>query len=270
MCSRAKTSTSHLLSASKIGLGKTRYEVMRIVEGVAKQKGVLRGEQISHGWWQRFLDRNLSLSLRSGDSTAGVRIDAVNEENMRIYFNLLKEVYDELDFAGDPERIFNMDETGVPLEPRPPKVVAHKGVKKVPYRGDNVNGTGSTYTGKEEIYQMRFEEGYDLYDPDYILWLELHHPEAVPKYRYTLTCAPTAEHSSESSTPSNIPCVLSLGGSASSLSLSDPSLVTPQLTAKTALPGGSASSLSLSDPSLGTPQSKTKTTPLVIQQVVCL
>ena len=30
---------------------------------------------------------------------------------------------------------------------------------------------------------------------------------------------------------------------------------------KTAPPGGSASSLSLSDPSLGTPQSKTKTTP---------
>ena len=86
--------------------------------------------------------------------------------------------------------------------------------------GDNVNGTGSTYTGKEEIYQMRFEEGYDLYDPDYILWLELHHPEAVPKDRYTLTCAPTAEHSSESSTPSNIPRVMSLGGSASSLSLS--------------------------------------------------
>ena len=42
--------TSHLLSASTIELGKTRYEVMRIVEGVAKQKGVLRGEQISHGW----------------------------------------------------------------------------------------------------------------------------------------------------------------------------------------------------------------------------
>ena len=90
---------------------------MRIVEGVAKQKRVLRGERISHGWWQRFLARNSSLSLRSGDSTAGVGIDAVNEENMRNYFNLLKEVYDELDFAGHPERIFNMDETGVPLDP---------------------------------------------------------------------------------------------------------------------------------------------------------
>ena len=107
---------------------------MRIVEGVAKQKGVLRGERISHGWCKRFLARNSKLSLRSGDLTAGVRIDAVNKENMLNYFNLLKEVYDELDFAGHPERIFNMDETGMPLDPRPPKVVAHKGVKKVPYR----------------------------------------------------------------------------------------------------------------------------------------
>ena len=43
-------------------------------------------------------------------------------------------VYNEPDFAGHPERIFNMDETGMPLDPRPPNVVAHKGVKKVPYR----------------------------------------------------------------------------------------------------------------------------------------
>ena len=80
---------SHLLSASSIGLGKTRYEVTRIAEGVAKSKGVLRGEQISHGWWQHFIARNLSLSWRSGDS---IWIDAVNKENMREYFALLKEV----------------------------------------------------------------------------------------------------------------------------------------------------------------------------------
>ena len=42
---------SHLLSMSSIGLGKTRYEVMRIAEGVARSKGILRGERISHGWW---------------------------------------------------------------------------------------------------------------------------------------------------------------------------------------------------------------------------
>ena len=43
-------------------------------------------------------------------------------------------MYDDLDFDGHPERIYNMDETGVPLDPRPPKVVAKKGQRKVRYR----------------------------------------------------------------------------------------------------------------------------------------
>ena len=29
--------------------------------------------------------------------------------------------------ASDPEKIYNMDEMGMPLDPRPPKVVATKG-----------------------------------------------------------------------------------------------------------------------------------------------
>jgi len=33
-----------------------------------------------------------------------------------------------------PEAIYNLDETGMPLEPRPPKVVAQKGQKKVRYQ----------------------------------------------------------------------------------------------------------------------------------------
>ena len=46
---------------------------------------------------------------------------------------MLREVYDDLDFDGHPERIYNMDETGVPLDPRPPKVVTKKGQRKVRY-----------------------------------------------------------------------------------------------------------------------------------------
>ena len=44
-----------------------------------------------HGWWQKFLKRNPSLSLQAGDSTAGVRMDAINAENITNYFDLLKE-----------------------------------------------------------------------------------------------------------------------------------------------------------------------------------
>ena len=55
----------------------------------------------------------------------------MNSENMKAYFDLLSDVYDEFDFENNPESIYNMDETGVPLEPRPRKVVAKRGQKKV-------------------------------------------------------------------------------------------------------------------------------------------
>ena len=73
------------------------------------------------------------LRLRAGDSTAGVRMDAINAENTHAYFDLLRSVYDEFGFDDHPEQIYNMDETGVPLEPRPPKIVAAKGQKKIWY-----------------------------------------------------------------------------------------------------------------------------------------
>ena len=89
---------------------------------------------MSNGWWDKFLRRNQTLRLHVGDSTAGVRLDAVNEKNMDNYFILLKDTYNQFGFAANPETIFNMDETSMPLCPRPPKVVARKGQKKVRYQ----------------------------------------------------------------------------------------------------------------------------------------
>jgi len=53
---------------------------------------------------------------------------------MENYFDMLKEVYDKGNFWNRPEAIYNMDESGMPLEPRPLKVVAKKGQKKVRYQ----------------------------------------------------------------------------------------------------------------------------------------
>ena len=55
----------------------------------------------------------------------------INTENIEGYYALLKEIFDEFNFESHPERIYNMDKTGMPLNPRPPKVVAAKGQKKV-------------------------------------------------------------------------------------------------------------------------------------------
>jgi len=47
------------------------------------------------------------------------------------YFDMLKIAFDDGDFWNHPEAIYNMDESGMPLEP---KVVARKGQKKVRYQ----------------------------------------------------------------------------------------------------------------------------------------
>ena len=46
---------------------------------------MLRGGQVSSGWWRRFLKRQKDLSLRQGDSTAHVRMDVMNRETMQHY-----------------------------------------------------------------------------------------------------------------------------------------------------------------------------------------
>ena len=77
--------SAHLLQASSIGLGRTRRDVKSIVGSFVKSKGLLKGKTVSNGWWEKFLKRNPTLSLRSGDSTAGVRLNAMTAENMKAY-----------------------------------------------------------------------------------------------------------------------------------------------------------------------------------------
>ena len=98
---------------------------------------------LSNGWWTNFLGRNPQLSPRSGDATANIQMDSLSKHNLDHYFGLLKTEFDKYDFHAHPEAIYNMDETGIPLEPRPPKVIARKDQNKVQYR---TSGTKSQIT----------------------------------------------------------------------------------------------------------------------------
>ena len=124
-----KELAGHLIEASNIGYSKTRREVFGIVERYVEQKDnvSLQSPTVTHGWWQKFLKRNPTLSLRAGDSTASIRMDAMNADNLK---NQLRKIFDNYDFDNHPEAIYNMDESGVPLEPRPPKVIAQKGKRR--------------------------------------------------------------------------------------------------------------------------------------------
>ena len=121
-----------LIDSAKVGYGKSRDQVKSIAACGARDKGLLKPDKVmSNGWYYRFMSRQGDLTLRRGDPTANVRMDCLNEEIMEDYFIMLKKTLLENDLMDKPEQIYNVDESGMPLDHRPPKVVSQKGQKKV-------------------------------------------------------------------------------------------------------------------------------------------
>ena len=139
MSEETKLST-FLKNCSSVGYGKTRRDVMSIVQSVASDKGVLKGSKITVGWWRRFCQRQPDLSLHRGDATAHVCMNAVNQDTMNQYFSLLNDVMSEHELHDKPSQIYNVDKSGIPLDPRPPNIVAAKGTKKVRYQTSGRKG----------------------------------------------------------------------------------------------------------------------------------
>ena len=128
-----KDLTGFLEVTSSIGYGKTRKQIKAVAETVAREKGILWKERISDGWFRRFFERQPQLTLRKGDRTAFVRMSAMqNNEALDSYFRELKRIFDdEHKLLDKPENIYNVDETGMPLDHRAPHILAKKGQKKV-------------------------------------------------------------------------------------------------------------------------------------------
>ena len=141
-----KELATFLVDCAAVGFGKTRREVMGIVEQVilekeaAEKRKILRAEKISDGWWRRFQKRQKELSLRRGDNTSHLRMDAVNGDTMKQYFDLLEDVLTEHNLKDLPSQIYNMDESGMPLDPKALNVVTKRGVKKVRSRSTGQKG----------------------------------------------------------------------------------------------------------------------------------
>jgi hypothetical protein len=93
-------------------------------------------------WLYGFRERFPILSLRSPEPTSLSRATGFNKEKVSQFYKLLKSVYDEYHFT--PERIFNMDETGVSnVQGKTSKVFSLKSKRQVgciksAERGSNV------------------------------------------------------------------------------------------------------------------------------------
>ena len=68
------------------------------------------------GWWQGFMKRHSELSLRSSDPLSSCRSNAVTQNSLDYYYALLKETLEKNVLMNNSSRIYNMDETGMPLD----------------------------------------------------------------------------------------------------------------------------------------------------------
>ena len=100
-----------LIRLSEMGLGKTKREVLVIVQRVLEKKSTDSFNW--EGWWLWFKPRHPTLSLRSADPLSRVRANALTEENMKGYFALLEKTLNDHDLRNKPARIYNMDESGM-------------------------------------------------------------------------------------------------------------------------------------------------------------
>ena len=74
---------------SSVGYGKTRKQVKSLVERTAREKGTLKKNKLTDGWFRRFLEHQPQLTLRKGDQTVFVWIDAMKDkEALDNYFIL--------------------------------------------------------------------------------------------------------------------------------------------------------------------------------------
>ena len=60
----------------------------------------------------------------------------------------------------------------------------------------------------EALFQKCFEEGYDVYDDDYLSWLRVHHPESVPSHLASKVSSSTSSSLGGLRCPSTAPSSL--------------------------------------------------------------
>ena len=118
-----------LLSSAKIGYARTRSEVISIVERMLSVRDDRAKQTVTIGWWNKFCKRHPELVLRTPATLSLSRASASTKECIDNYFDVLEQVLDDYDLRDQPSLIFNMDESGFPLDPKPLKTIHQRGEK---------------------------------------------------------------------------------------------------------------------------------------------
>lgn len=146
--SQEKLLCNRLVHLEKIGCPLAPKDARNAAYQLAQKLHVLNKfnkhrNQAGKDWFKRFMIRNRTLSIRKPVGLSQARLRAMTKARVEHFFNLLKNLMEEKGINGG-ETIFNMDESGLPLNNRPSnKVIAKRGKRVVSKimateRGENV------------------------------------------------------------------------------------------------------------------------------------
>ena len=118
---------SFLTGMNSLGYSRTIKEVVAIVQGIVNEKRIKA--TVTSSWFKSFKSRHPQFVLRIPEPLTHSRINGACDSIIDNYFDLLEKTINEAELNERPCQIFNFDESGFPLNPKPPKVVALKGSK---------------------------------------------------------------------------------------------------------------------------------------------
>ena len=128
-------SLSILIEYSKNWFPQARKEVTSFVQNIVCQKG--QDVLLTSGWWNSFCKHHPEVTLRAAEDFSNAHYQFPKSESLHCYFDLLQETIFAKELESSP-LIFNCDETGMPLNDKPPKFIFEAGTHHSPSltRGD--------------------------------------------------------------------------------------------------------------------------------------
>lgn len=131
-----KKIVAHVLELGNAGFSPDRTTIRAIAYQFAAELGLShkfnKDTQLAgYDWLTSFLERNPCLSVRKCEGLSLARAQGMNREDVKKYFDILQQIMTENNLLASPKNIWNMDESGFPINNPLGKVLAQKGARVV-------------------------------------------------------------------------------------------------------------------------------------------
>lgn len=131
-----KKLASHIKKLQAVAFSPTVTQVRILAYKIAERYNLKHKfnhdkKMAGYDWFYKFLERNPDIVVRKAEGLSLARAQGLTKEDAKNYFDLLKSTLLKYNLMDKPSNIYNVDETGLPLNNKPGFVLAEKGSKDV-------------------------------------------------------------------------------------------------------------------------------------------